>query len=202
VTPSHPSSKSAAGNRPQSQTSAMIRRAGMGGIAAVWDQVHSLAEASATAAQWSRAAFYPYLVPETEGGGLQAKTLFVAFVGTAKGISPASPEGLDSVTEQIIGFAAFSAIMSLGTGECMLENMAVAKTWQRQGIGGRLLAAGMLWCRAHAARNVFLEVRETNQAAIALYERAGFLVVGRRPDYYGGPVEAALQMQKLIVPVA
>lgn len=181
----------------------MIRRAGMDDIEAVLDQVCGLAEASATAAHWSRAAFYPYLAIETEAGGLQAKALFVAFVGTtAARISPTSSENLGPVAEQIIGFAAFSAITSTGTGECTLENMAVAETWQRRGIGGRLLAAGMLWCRAHAARSVFLEVRETNQAAIALYERAGFLVVGRRPGYYGDPAEAALQMQKLIVHVA
>lgn len=185
-------------NRPPIQMSVRIRRAGVGGVAAVWDQVHSLVEASATAAHWSRAAFYPYLAPETEGGGLQAKTLLVALVATAEGISSALPEALGPVTEQIIGFAALSAIAGLGTGESTLENMAVTEPWQRQGIGGRLLAAGLLWCRSHAARSVFLEVREGNRAAIALYERAGFLVVGRRPNYYGDPVEAALQMRKIL----
>ncbi|MGO8718520.1 MAG: GNAT family N-acetyltransferase [Acidobacteriaceae bacterium] len=169
----------------------------------VCDDAWKLAEASAMAAHWSRAAFYPYLAIETAGGRLQAKALFVAFLGTEAGrISLASRENLDPVAEQIVGFAAFSAITSIGTGECTLENMAVAKPWQKQGIGSRLLAAGTLWCRAHAARSVFLEVRETNQAAIALYERAGFLVVGRRPGYYGDPEEAALQMRKLVVHVA
>jgi ribosomal-protein-alanine N-acetyltransferase len=49
---------------------------------------------------------------------------------------------------------------------------------------------------------MFLEVRETNQAAITLYQQAGFVVVGRRPGYYCDPAEAALQMQKLVVHVA
>jgi ribosomal-protein-alanine N-acetyltransferase len=74
--------------------------------------------------------------------------------------------------------------------------MAVAPAWQRQRVGKRLLAAGLLWCRAQASDTVFLEVRQSNQAAIALYERAGFLSVGNRPGYYREPAEDGLQMQK------
>ena len=94
------------------------------------------------------------------------------------------------------GFAAFSAILTVGAGESTLENMAVALAWQKQGIGKRLLTAGLLWCRAQASDTVFLEVRQSNQAAITLYERAGFLAVGNRPGYYREPTEDGLQMQK------
>jgi ribosomal-protein-alanine N-acetyltransferase len=80
--------------------------------------------------------------------------------------------------------------------------MAVAGPWQKQGIGGRLLSAGLLWCRAQAAARVFLEVRESNRAAIALYERAGFSVVGNRPGYYREPLEDGLQMRKVLGLVA
>lgn len=167
------------------------------------DEVTGLAHVSATAARWSRAAFYPYVAEETVVGGLQEKVLFVACAGeAAKSTSPVSGEDMNPAVERIVGFAALSAIMTVGTGESTMENMAVAEPWRKQGIGGRLLSAGLLWCRAHAALSVFLEVRETNRVAIALYERAGFPVVGRRPAYYRDPAEAALQMQKILDPVA
>jgi ribosomal-protein-alanine N-acetyltransferase len=98
----------------------------------------------------------------------------------------------------LVGFAAFSAIMTVGAGESTLENMAVAGAWQRKGIGSRLLASGLLWCRAHAAATVFLEVRASNRVAIALYERTGFSAVGNRPGYYREPAEDGLQMQKAL----
>jgi ribosomal-protein-alanine N-acetyltransferase len=163
-----------------------IRRAETRDMEAVCDAVFALTESSATAAHWPRATYGSYCATEMENVAMQTKALFVAWIGE----------------EQIVGFAAFSAITSIGTGECTLENMAVAEPWQRRGIGVRLLSAGLLWCSAYAARIVLLEVRETNLAAIALYGNAGFSVAGRRPDYYRDPVEAALQMQKLMAPAA
>ena len=180
----------------------IIRRAEINNLEGVCDAVWKLAHVSAMAAHWSRAAFYPYVAEETVGGALQAKALFVACrVATARP-SPIPHQDISPTVEQVVGFAAFSAVMTDGTGESTLENMAVGASLQKQGIGGRLLSAGLLWCRAHAVRSVFLEVRETNQAAIALYDRASFSVIGRRPAYYSEPVEDALQMQKLLDLVA
>ena len=171
----------------------VVRRAELEEIESVWE----LAEASATAARWSRAAFTPYVGAVGDSGALQAKAMFVAWANASGGA--AEPVGEDAPTvpmRRIIGFAAFSCIMTVGAGESTLENMVVATRWQRQGVGRRLLADGLLWCRAHAARAAFLEVRTSNRAAIALYERAGFSVVGNRPGYYRDPVEDGLQMQK------
>ena len=78
--------------------------------------------------------------------------------------------------------------------------MAVAKPWRKQGIGLRLLSAGLLWCRAHSGSDMWLEVRASNVDAIRLYERAGFSIAGRRADYYSGPVEAAIQMKQAFRP--
>ncbi|HET7041544.1 MAG TPA: ribosomal protein S18-alanine N-acetyltransferase, partial [Gemmatimonadales bacterium] len=77
-------------------------------------------------------------------------------------------------------------------GEAELLNLAVAPTARREGIGGRLLAAALAWADGRGARETFLEVRASNQAAIALYERVGFRAVGRRPDYYQHPAEDAI----------
>jgi ribosomal protein S18 acetylase RimI-like enzyme len=173
-----------------------IRRAGIENTENIGDAVYRLAIDSPTAAHWSRTAFYPYLATDAASGALQAKALFFAWVAAATDSSVPNAE-----FGGVVGFAAFSAIMTIGTGESTLENMAVAESWQRQGIGGRLLTAGFLWCRAHGAGTVFLEVRDGNRPAIELYERAGFSAVGRRPSYYRDPVEDALQMKKLLQPV-
>ena len=178
----------------------IVRRAGMEDLAAVWDQVPGLASASVMAADWSDASYRAYLALETANTAIQAKALFIACLRAEKASLAASPENADAARERIIGFAAFSAIP--GVGECALDNMVVAESSRRQGIGARLLAAGLLWCRAHSGSSVWLEVRASNQGAIALYERAGFSIVGRRPDYYSKPVEGALQMQKILGPVA
>ena len=175
----------------------VVRRAELKEAEAVLKSVLNLARASATAAHWSRAAFDPYLATDEAGGALQAKAMFLACANSLASVAEAGAGGTRIVTvEEIVGFAAFSAIMTVGAGESTLENMAVAIPWQRQGIGRRLLAAGLLWCRAHASGMMFLEVRKSNRAAVALYERAGFSVVGSRPGYYRDPVEDALQMQK------
>ncbi|MHB1957845.1 MAG: GNAT family N-acetyltransferase [Acidobacteriaceae bacterium] len=181
----------------------VVRRAELGEVEAVLESVVKLAKASATAACWSRAALYPYVATDEAGGAGQAKAIFLACANPSAGgaVADAGDDPLGMV-DGIVGFAAFSTIMTVGAGESTLENMAVATPWQRQGIGRRLLAAGLLWCRAHAAARVFLEVRESNRAAIALYERAGFSAVGTRPGYYREPAEDGLQMRKVLGLVA
>lgn len=77
-------------------------------------------------------------------------------------------------------------------GESELLNLAVAEGRRRGGVGRELLAAALAWAEARGARETFLEVRASNAPAIALYERAGFRAVGRRPDYYQRPLEDAI----------
>ena len=69
-----------------------------------------------------------------------------------------------------------------------VELLLIAVDPQERGLGtGRLLLENV--CRdafLRGASEVFLEVRENNHAARALYRKAGFVDVGRRPDYYAG----------------
>jgi ribosomal protein S18 acetylase RimI-like enzyme len=181
----------------------VIRRAELDDVEAVLESVWELAKASAMAAHWSRAALYPYVSTEGASGALQAKAIFLACVNpSAVAREPAGDDNPIATVGRIVGFAAFSTMMTVGAGESTLENMAVAMPWQRQGIGCRLVAAGLLWCRAHASETVFLEVRKSNEAAIALYERARFSVVGNRPRYYRDPAEDGLQMRRSLILVA
>lgn len=77
-------------------------------------------------------------------------------------------------------------------GESELLNIAVAPGLRRSGLGARLLDAALGWAEARGARETFLEVRESNRAAITLYEKVGFRAVGRRRGYYEAPAEDAI----------
>ena len=80
--------------------------------------------------------------------------------------------------------------------EWELENIAVAPTARRRGIGKRLLHAFLADARETNSSAVFLEVRESNVAARTLYEKAGFEQTGRRLSYYTSPSEDALLYRK------
>ncbi|HEX2248972.1 MAG TPA: ribosomal protein S18-alanine N-acetyltransferase [Gemmatimonadales bacterium] len=77
-----------------------------------------------------------------------------------------------------------------GKGEVL--NLAVAPTFRRRGIARALLRAGLGFLRRRRVEEVFLEVRESNQSAQALYLSAGFRPIGQRAAYYRNPREDAL----------
>jgi ribosomal-protein-alanine N-acetyltransferase len=85
----------------------------------------------------------------------------------------------------------FLVIREVG-GEAEILNFAVRRAARRQGIGTRLLREAISHAQNTGARVVFLEVRASNQPAIAFYERQGFQQIGRRRDYYSAPREDAL----------
>jgi len=68
-----------------------------------------------------------------------------------------------------------------------LLTLCVLPAWRRRGIAARLLDDVMTRARLLGARQLFLEVAETNDAARALYAARGFTASRRRPDYYRAP---------------
>ena len=76
--------------------------------------------------------------------------------------------------------------------EWEIENIAIAGPARRRGLGTRLLGELLDLARAQGAAAVFLEVRESNQAARALYEKWAFLESGHRRRYYRDPEEDAI----------
>ena len=80
-------------------------------------------------------------------------------------------------------------------GESDMMNLAVAPAWRRQGVG-RALVERLVWELAEDNHCLTLEVRASNEAAIALYEALGFRQAGRRPRYYQHPPEDALILRK------
>lgn len=75
-------------------------------------------------------------------------------------------------------------VMTLGPGEAQLLNLSVVPDARRQGLGRALLDRFVDDARRAGAEQMFLEVRVSNVPAIALYEAAGFDIVGRRSGYY------------------
>jgi ribosomal-protein-alanine N-acetyltransferase len=85
-------------------------------------------------------------------------------------------------------------IVARGVGaEWEIENVAVAGAARRRGLGARLLGELLNRLRARGVESVFLEVRESNRAARALYEKWAFVESGRRAAYYRAPAEDAIQ---------
>ena len=75
---------------------------------------------------------------------------------------------------------------------CDLENIVLANSTRRHGLGSRLLQALISELREQGAARIFLEVRQSNSEACAFYEKFGFVLGGRRKSYYTNPVEDAL----------
>jgi ribosomal-protein-alanine N-acetyltransferase len=73
-----------------------------------------------------------------------------------------------------------------------LANLAVAPSARRRGVGAALLGSVLAEATARGAATLYLEVRESNQAARKLYAARGFEEVGRRREYYRSPQEDAL----------
>jgi ribosomal-protein-alanine N-acetyltransferase len=76
--------------------------------------------------------------------------------------------------------------------EWELENIVVAEESQRRGVATRLLREFVDSARAKNADAIFLEVRQSNQAARALYRKFGFVETGARKGYYPTPPEDAI----------
>ncbi|HUX67150.1 MAG TPA: ribosomal protein S18-alanine N-acetyltransferase [Terriglobales bacterium] len=132
------------------------------------DAVEALARACFGASAWSRAQW----------AAIPPQRLLVA-------LAP---------TQTCAGYVAMQWLAD----EAEVESLAVREEFRRQGVGQALLAAGLEAAHTAGVRYVFLEVRESNAAARAFYQRSGFHLAGRRPGYYHRPPEAALLLRALI----
>jgi len=87
--------------------------------------------------------------------------------------------------------AGFIVVRVISPDETEILNVAVAPEFRRQGIAGRLVQYVL---ETHPG-NVYLEVRQSNLAALKLYESRGFHQISRREKYYSDPAEAAIVMK-------
>ena len=91
---------------------------------------------------------------------------------------------------QVLGYLGMQLVLDEG----YISNVAVAPPCRRQGIGAKLMAAAVDIARQEKLSLLTLEVRVSNTAAIALYERYGFQTLGRRRGFYRFPREDAYVM--------
>ena len=103
-------------------------------------------------------------------------------------------EVAESAEDELLGYAAAWFVAD----ESEIANLAVTPHARRRGIGRLLLDRILHAAVAFGARSVFLEVRESNDAGRKLYASRGFVVSGRRAQYYRKPDEDALIMKRAI----
>lgn len=101
-----------------------------------------------------------------------------------------SPGSISLVAEASEGIAGFATARTVAPGESELLNLAVAPGFRRRGVAKQLIRQLFLF----SPGDWFLEVRETNTAAIQLYENMGFSHRGTRSSYYADSGEAAIVM--------
>ena len=87
--------------------------------------------------------------------------------------------------------------MQYAADEGSITNVATHPDFRRCGRARAVLDALLRYAGAHGIQSVFLEVRPSNAAAIALYSHYGFEVVGRRKNFYRTPTEDALIMRAI-----
>lgn len=125
--------------------------------------------------RWGWAAYYAELQ------GVNRSLMLVARIGNRT-------PGLHR--KRIAGYivARFSA------GELHINNVAVRSEFRGRGIGKALLSRILAQGKKLDAAAAFLELRAGNSIAQSLYEKAGFVPVGKRRNYYSDPVEDAVTM--------
>ena len=96
------------------------------------------------------------------------------------------------------GEAAGFILISYVLDEGELLKVGVIPQAKKRGFGRALLEKAEEFWRQQAVTRAFLEVRASNQPAIHLYEKDGFVQIGLRKNYYDQPREDALIYQKLL----
>lgn len=96
--------------------------------------------------------------------------------------------------KKVVGYCGFLQVLD----EADITNVAVDVTCRKCGIGEAMLLALLKTGEDRGVRAFTLEVRESNQAAIALYQKIGFETCGVRKNFYEHPKENAVIMWKYL----
>ena len=137
---------------------------------------------SAGAAHWSRQQ-YERLFAAGEGHAQSEPSAWVVVRDAGEPTDPAAGEQS--------GVVAFLVAHKIDR-EWELENIVVADAFRRRGLARLLLGSLITQAREERGASIFLEVRESNQSARALYRNAGFEDTGLRKRYFADPAEDAV----------
>ena len=100
--------------------------------------------------------------------------------------------------DRVVGYG----VLSIAAGEAHILNVCVDPELRSHGYGEKLLDELLFRARAASVREIFLEVRPSNERAIQLYLKKGFHQVANRPAYYQaneGREDAAVFAKKLVI---
>jgi ribosomal-protein-alanine N-acetyltransferase len=118
---------------------------------------------------------------------------------------PWSEAGLEEVLRHATGISVVAEGEGIVQGyvlaravadQAEILNVAVAPAWRRRGAAKAMLRHVLAALEERGVTEVFLEVRQSNVAALSLYRDLGFRVAGMRPAYYRRPVEDALVLRR------
>lgn len=87
---------------------------------------------------------------------------------------------------QVVGYVG----IGLSPPDCDVQTVTVAKEWSGKGVGRLLLATAIDRAKGFGCRQIFLEVRADNVAALALYRSFGFVRLSVRRKYYSDGADA------------
>jgi ribosomal-protein-alanine N-acetyltransferase len=135
----------------------------------------SLASESQTAAHWTREQYEDLLDP------YQARGHFAL---------------LAENNSRVLGFVVVGTLNE----QWEIENIVVDAARLQKGLGTDLVRAVVMRARELGVVEIDLEVRESNHAALGLYQKAGFRECGRRKGYYQNPVEDAVLYSLEVLP--
>lgn len=96
--------------------------------------------------------------------------------------------------DRVVGYVGSQTVID----ETDMMNIAVHPDYHRRGIAEELINALICALREKGSHALTLEVRASNAPAITLYEKLGFVQIGRRPNYYRNPKEDALILRRTL----
>ena len=99
-------------------------------------------------------------------------------------------QGAQGELGEVVGFVCAWQILDA----CHLLRIATRKALRNRGIAQTLVCRLIDLSARRGCSHIELEVASQNSSALALYERLGFSMVGRRPRYYSKPVDDAILM--------
>ena len=115
------------------------------------------------------------------------------FLGELAEVSISRDVSVAILDSEIVGYASFRYVGKQGD----VNTVAVASNQQGKGIGTALLD----WLESQAAlrnvREIFLEVRSDNEAAIKMYDARGYERIDIRRNYYGNTIDANIMRKRV-----
>lgn len=109
---------------------------------------------------------------------------------------PGSLPKVARIEGRVAGYLCVSHVLDEGH----ILNVTVHPDFRLRGIASLLVQHALRILGSKDCKKIFLEVRASNGAARALYERSGFCVIGTRKSYYTSPTEEAIIMARYLAP--